>query len=412
MMDTITVTNALSSQSKNEKDYIIPRNNAPNSPKIHTVHYYGDARLRQKSANEAWTEDEYNRLARLVILHPINTPHRWKVISSGLAQNPSPPGEAAREMKAKEQGELDRRNEKKTSKKNVELEQCYYCHGCGAKNKKPWSHSDPVVGSDPEAEVGEADLCAECGTSNVTRSPEECFMQLPILFLKFKNKVHKLDDNVRFKKRIGTTFAPLSVALGKETSQEERQENGLFGEEYCYGEFDLQVFVDVFAKIKRVFGHLPPNSGGVFWDLGSGLGKLIIGAAVLHQFTQVWGMEKLRGLDRLAADMVKGYLNSDYYSQADPPMRDMQIRCVCADFLTSDAWIENTTVCFIHSSTFSGKMMDVLREKARTMNVGCMMVTVTQGLGDNDLWFVVGEEEVEFSWGKGRIFYHEKIAMP
>ena len=121
---SLKVVNALSSQSVSaDSPWQQPRNNAPKSPKIHTVHYHGDARLRQNSQGEVWTEDEYRRLARLVIINPITTPHRWKMISTMLAQNPSPPDEALRQNKMKEQGELDKRNEKKKSKEKVELEQ-------------------------------------------------------------------------------------------------------------------------------------------------------------------------------------------------------------------------------------------------------------------------------------------------
>ena len=156
---------------------------------------------------------------------------------------------------------------------------------------------------------------------------------------------------------------------------------------------------------------MPPSSGGVFWDLGSGMGKLILSAAVLHPFTQVWGIEKLRSLDRIAASTINDFMKSEMYLNAEPKMAgEMQIRCICADILTTDAWVENTTVCFVHSTTFSTEMMKTVAEKAKIMNVGCMMITVTKPLPDDELWFLVGEETVEFSWGKGKIFYHEKIA--
>jgi len=237
-------------------------------------------------------------------------------------------------------------------------------------------------------------------------------MQLPIVFLKFKDKVEKIDDEVNFKKKIGNTFANLPTSLGKETSQEERQENGLYDEEYCYGEFDLKVFISIFGRIKRIFGHMNPGSAGVFWDIGSGMGKLVLSAAALHPFSQVWGLEKLRSLDRIANEMLKEYMRSEMYLNAEPKMTEMQIRCICADMLTTDAWVENTTVIFIHSTTFSDKIMQTLADKAKIMNVGCMMVTVSKPLPDEEHWYRVGEEMVEFSWGKGKVFYHEKISMP
>ncbi|GMI51547.1 hypothetical protein ScalyP_jg3142 [Parmales sp. scaly parma] len=407
---SVALMDALSVQSTNAGKFSVPRSNAPNSPKIHTVHYYADSRLRQKSQGEGWTEDEYRRLSRLVITYHIATPHRWKHVPAGLAQNPSPSGDEEREKKEKKQADLDKRNANKKSKESVELEQCYYCHGCGSENKKPWKlKSDDL---DADAQLPDSDVCVNCGTANVTRSPEECFMQLPILYLKYKDKVKLTDDEVKFKKKVGTIFSNLTVALGKETSQEERQENGLFGEEFCYGEFDIQVFIQMFFRIKRIFGHMPADQNGVFWDLGSGTGKLVVAAAALHPFSQCWGIEKLRSLDRIGAQLMTDYMKSEEYKAAVPSMRETQMRCICADILTTDAWVENTTVCIIHSSCFSDKMMEVVRDKATTMNVGCIMVTVTKPLPDNDLWYVIGEDTEQFSWGKGKVYYHEKIAMP
>jgi len=118
--NNLTLQNALSVQSVGaDKPWIEPRSNAPNSPKVHTVHYYGDARKRQKSMGEVWTEDEYHRLARLIILHPISTSHRWKMISHGLAQNPSPSDEAARQNKEKEQAEVSENEERGVEKKLI-----------------------------------------------------------------------------------------------------------------------------------------------------------------------------------------------------------------------------------------------------------------------------------------------------
>lgn len=39
----------------------------------------------------------------------------------------------------------------------------------------------------------------------------------------------------------------------------------------------------VFVKLKRIHGHLM-EPGGSFWDLGAGAGKLVIAAAMMHNF--------------------------------------------------------------------------------------------------------------------------------
>lgn len=37
------------------------------------------------------------------------------------------------------------------------------------------------------------------------------------------------------------------------------------------------------VKLKRIHGHMMSN-GGSFWDLGAGCGKLVIAAAMIHNF--------------------------------------------------------------------------------------------------------------------------------
>lgn len=39
----------------------------------------------------------------------------------------------------------------------------------------------------------------------------------------------------------------------------------------------------VMVKLKRVHGHMS-SVGGSFWDLGAGVGKLVIAASMMHNF--------------------------------------------------------------------------------------------------------------------------------
>lgn len=43
------------------------------------------------------------------------------------------------------------------------------------------------------------------------------------------------------------------------------------------------------VKLKRIHGHMM-SVGGSFWDLGAGSGKLVIAAAMMHNFevSQAW----------------------------------------------------------------------------------------------------------------------------
>ena len=165
-------------------------------------------------------------------------------------------------------------------------------------------------------------------------------------------------------------------------------------------------------RCKRIFGHLPPDSTGVFWDIGCGTGKIVVSAACCHPFTQCWGIEILRNLVTLGDTMIKGWKESEAYQKEREYHKDVAVRIVNASFVTSDAWVDNTTFLLIHATCFSGEEMDAIQEKARSIAIGCMCVTVTKKLRDDDgLWFKLGEDEMEMVWGKARVYFWEKIAI-
>jgi hypothetical protein len=139
------VSNALTDQSRGHKAFVPPKNNAPDSANHLDVYFLGDARARPPSSGEAWSEvsfgplpptrarltpwpaqDEYRRLSRLTVQHPVTKAHRWKEISHALAQNPAPDDMELREVKDKEQALLIEKNSKVKDKEKVEFEQCYY----------------------------------------------------------------------------------------------------------------------------------------------------------------------------------------------------------------------------------------------------------------------------------------------
>jgi hypothetical protein len=50
-----------------------------------------------------------------------------------------------------------------------------------------------------------------------------------------------------------------------------------------------------------------PNSGAVFYDLGSGIGKAMIAASLVYNFAACHGVETLEGLHRGAEWVLESY---------------------------------------------------------------------------------------------------------
>ena len=73
-----------------------------------------------------------------------------------------------------------------------------------------------------------------------------------------------------------------------------------------YGEITFESFAIALEKIKKRYDGLK-EKGGKFYDLGSGTGKPVFAAALLHDFEKVTGIE-VKGLLRYILQGVKSSL--------------------------------------------------------------------------------------------------------
>ena len=105
--------------------------------------------------------------------------------------------------------------------------------------------------------------------------------------------------------------------LGKSVSKKERDELNLKTPNLVYGEITFETFGTVVEKIRKCYG-LPgvgasgpagvlQTRGGIFYDLGSGTGKPVIAAAILHNFDVCYGIEYLEGLYSVSLDALNSY---------------------------------------------------------------------------------------------------------
>lgn len=99
------------------------------------------------------------------------------------------------------------------------------------------------------------------------------------------------------------------VAKGKEASTADRNALELKKTTLVYGEITFRSYAIAFEKIKNKYGGLQ-NPGGVFYDLGSGTGKPVLSAALLHDFDQVKGIELLESLHNIALELQQVWESS------------------------------------------------------------------------------------------------------
>ncbi len=107
------------------------------------------------------------------------------------------------------------------------------------------------------------------------------------------------------------------TTLGKAVSKKERDEFNLKDSTLVYGEILFETFGTILEKIKKIYGRpnygssgpsgIMQQRGGIFYDLGSGTGKPVIAAAVLHNFDVCYGIEILEGLYSISLDALNTY---------------------------------------------------------------------------------------------------------
>ena len=79
------------------------------------------------------------------------------------------------------------------------------------------------------------------------------------------------------------------------TSKKERQLKNLSSQNLTYGEVEFISVAEIFEFIREEYGVFS-KPGGVFVDLGSGIGKGLVAGALMHEFEEWVGVEVLDDL--------------------------------------------------------------------------------------------------------------------
>lgn len=147
-----------------------------------------------------------------------------------------------------------------------------------------------------------------------------------------------------------------------------------------------------------------PQSGEVFYDLGSGTGKAVIFAAFLAPFKRATGIELIDDLWQSAADSGSRYLSE--VKPLHPEKHDQEV-----DFRLGSMFDHDTSdgdVFFTHCTCFDDAMMDQISKKLEACKPGTRVVTVTKGLTSPE-FELVNSTPFRLGWGEATLcFYRRK----
>lgn len=161
-----------------------------------------------------------------------------------------------------------------------------------------------------------------------------------------------------------------------------------------YGEFDFHFFAQLLDRAHHHYFQYAaqrPTSwdGKVFTDLGSGTGRLVLGAAALHPGWKVCrGIELLEGINNVAAENLskcksEASLGDNSYvlpyscpQKVNSALVMAPVDLKCGSFDDPYEYLGDTDCAFVFSSCFSPELMEKLgRAIGRQFQPGSIIIT-------------------------------------
>jgi len=205
---------------------------------------------------------------------------------------------------------------------------------------------------------------------------------------------------VRLEKVWDEIFALCSTADGKKISKDERAALNISKASLVYGEVSFKSLAEVIWG-----GVVELKPGGVFYDLGSGTGRGVFTASLVHDFTKLQGIEILEGLYQASADVQTRYDNSVRSSRTEVE-RKQDISFLHGSFLEAD-WSDSDLV-FANSTCFVEELMNLIATQAEKLKDGSFVITLTKNLKADYLQLLYSKQHT-MSWGYATVHIHKKV---
>ena len=168
-----------------------------------------------------------------------------------------------------------------------------------------------------------------------------------------------------------------------------------------YGEICDMEAVDHMFGVLQQQGLMTKTRTGKFYDLGSGSGKVIVAAALLHSFESCCGIEILASLHGIA-DIVQ----AEYHRYFTSPRLEVYHGSITD--LTLKDWTDGDII-YVNSTCFSNELFAEMASIAKKMKVGSIMITLSQVLPKATGFRLFHESRETMSWGEADYYFHKKI---
>lgn len=187
-------------------------------------------------------------------------------------------------------------------------------------------------------------------------------------------------------------------------SRNERRDRYLYDETWSYSEVDASSFLRVLFKL-RVHGHLKKPGKGVFVDCGSGVGKNVFLASMVHTWERCIGIEGLTSLAN-AADGLKQRFKDIVLPKLDSA-QEPDLSFITTNFL-EERLLVSATLVYADLTWLSPPQFDTLQSMFDDLTHGAVVITLGQPL-DSDAFFLLWRDKTaRTTWGTAPAFVYER----
>jgi len=195
--------------------------------------------------------------------------------------------------------------------------------------------------------------------------------------------------------------------VGREFSRAEREARSLPDGDLAYGEVEYDLVETIIQKLKDEYGL--EETGGNFYDLGSGMGKPTFVAMLVHDFHKCVGLEILEGLVDVSQEFVKRWKmlcgTEEWQGRITERKKRCDIRFVHEDMRTFN-W-RDATVAFCNATAFGERTMRALRDQADDLQPGSFFVVFTKPL-KSVKWKIINRTKMRMNQRDHVVFIMQK----
>ncbi len=184
---------------------------------------------------------------------------------------------------------------------------------------------------------------------------------------------------------------------GYNVSSTARANSGMDTEKLLYGELP-------FATWKAIVEYANPKEDGVFFDLGSGTGRVVMQSHLLFNFRKSVGVELLAGLYEKACE-VKEIYEQELKPNILPHVENREVEFVQNDIFQTD--LREADLIFMNHPFKDGDDFLRLEEKFLSeLKPGTKIATTIRSL-KNPAFKNLGSQSYTFSWGESTTHFAE-----